>query len=595
MPTKNQGNTLRNTRNKSKNRNERQGALEADPISPNTSSERESSRSRSRDGKVPPHNQNKDGKPDTSTSVSQNSKINIPSSETVISSEHRVNEINTTTSSNEEAFERVSEQSPSLEITATTKMSDNREASIQTDFPPDFQSLFTKGSPIMGMFEQLKSITARLDKVDKIETTTTALAEHFKNVEERTSKLERSVSSNSAEIKEIKAEASTFRTKTKGDISSNSNKITDLEGEIKSLKEMVELQGSALAKMTNLKSDLFNHNKEVKSTLIKENQEFKSELIKRNKGVTEEMNKLLEKQKEQVSSFHATTQRVEKRILEKTENKIEEKVTQDISFKNLKDQAFASRKNLIITGLEENPEKSTRSMIGECFKSLGEEKVSVTEAYRIGAPRDDSSYNRPVKVKFSHIADRNKIWRKRMNTKSDDGSRSVKIQADLPKELRDEMNILYRITRAAAKTEKYRSASVRNYAISLHGREYSPRELEKLPLPLRPSTISNLKSEEALVFFSKYSLLSNHHPSPFTLQGENFAHMEQYLAVKKAQLSGKESLIQRASQASDPKVAKAILHSLRSDHSSEWDQQVEETTLEGLRANSHKINLYSTS
>lgn len=59
--------------------------------------------------------------------------------------------------------------------------------------------------------------------------------------------------------------------------------------------------------------------------------------------------------------------------------------------------------------------------------------------------------------------------------------------------------------------------------------------------------------------------------------------MEQYLAMKKALLSGKEHLIQRASQATNPKVAKAILHSLRDDHASEWDQQVEETTVARLR------------
>lgn len=60
--------------------------------------------------------------------------------------------------------------------------------------------------------------------------------------------------------------------------------------------------------------------------------------------------------------------------------------------------------------------------------------------------------------------------------------------------------------------------------------------------------------------------------------------MEQYLAVKKAQLSGKEQLLQRAYQASDSKVAKAILHSLRDNPAPEWEQQVKEITVAGLRA-----------
>lgn len=294
---------------------------------------------------------------------------------------------------------------------------------------------------------------------------------------------------------------------------------------------------------------------------------------------------------------------MEKKILEKAEEKIEEKIeakmekkkkkkieekmgiaSQTSSFKRLKDQAFDNRNNVIISGLDEIPDKSTRSVVSTLLKKMGEGKLSLADAFRLGAPRNDPSYHRPIKVKFFYLGDRNRIWRKRSNIPSEDGARKIKIQADLPKELREETSILYRISRAAAKLEKYKSATVRNYAIALHGRNYSPRELESLPTPLRPSTILNLRSEEAIVFFSKYSVLSNHHHSPFVLQEEEFQNMEQYLATKKARLSGREDLIQRASQASDPKIAKAILHSLREDHVAEWDQQVEQITVEGLRA-----------
>lgn len=157
------------------------------------------------------------------------------------------------------------------------------------------------------------------------------------------------------------------------------------------------------------------------------------------------------------------------------------------------------------------------------------------------------------------------------------------MQADLPKALRDETHILYRVVRAAATTEDYHSATVRNYAIQLNGREYSPNELEKLPKAIRPSSITNLRSETTMAFFTKYSALFNHHPSPFDMQGNKFQTMEHYLAFKKAQLSGVNATIQKAQQAVDLKEAKAILHSLREDHVAEWDTEVEGITLAGLR------------
>lgn len=474
------------------------------------------------------------------------------------------------------------------ELVIPTVKGDNREVSIQTDFPPEFQSLLVKDSPIMVMFEELKAIRARLDTVDKIETTTSSLADLLKSNEERTNKLEGLVKSNSTSIKDLKSDVKSIKIEFKKSISSNTSQIKDVNTELASLRKTVELQGRALAKLTTLKSDVLKQNKEVKEDLVKQNQVTRDDLIKKNEGITVQMNKLLEQQKDQVHSFQNTTQRVEKNILQKTEERIEEKVekvSQDFSFQQLRNQAFDNRHNIIITGLEEESGKNIRTVVTEFFKTLGEEKIAILDAYRLGPERNDPSYHRPIKVRFTHLVERNRIWRKRRNLSAEDGSRKAKIQADLPKELRDETGILYRITRAAAKLERFKtSVSISNYAILFNGKEFTTRELEKLPTPIRPTSISNQRSEEAIVFFSKYSALSNHHPSPFTLHGQAFQHMEQYLASRKAQFSGREDLIQRSAQATDPKVAKAILHSLREDHKTEWDQQVEKITIEGLRA-----------
>lgn len=60
--------------------------------------------------------------------------------------------------------------------------------------------------------------------------------------------------------------------------------------------------------------------------------------------------------------------------------------------------------------------------------------------------------------------------------------------------------------------------------------------------------------------------------------------MEHYLVTQRAKLSGVESTLQRASAATDPKEAKAILRSLREDHAQEWAEKVEEVTIDRLRA-----------
>lgn len=54
--------------------------------------------------------------------------------------------------------------------------------------------------------------------------------------------------------------------------------------------------------------------------------------------------------------------------------------------------------------------------------------------------------------------------------------------------------------------------------------------------------------------------------------------------MRKAQLSGRQDLLEKARQAYDPVQAKRILNILRDDHQQEWDSQVEKIALTGLRA-----------
>lgn len=60
--------------------------------------------------------------------------------------------------------------------------------------------------------------------------------------------------------------------------------------------------------------------------------------------------------------------------------------------------------------------------------------------------------------------------------------------------------------------------------------------------------------------------------------------MEQFLAYKRAKLSGQKLLIQKALRAQDPVEAKSILNALRSDHPEEWKKEVPTLVLEGLQA-----------
>lgn len=544
------------------------GPQTADPHARTDGSSGRRARSHCRNKVVPSNNQNKDAEPTVSFKSNQMSGHEDKS----MKNGHISTDVKGTGAPLSQIQNAPVETEPSTpeNLAPSLQKSDNREAGIQTDFPPGIHSLGQGGSLVEFLLEELKAIRTRVDSLERIEATTATLATQMAGLVERTSRIESSVKNNSVKIQEVDAEAK-----------ANSTKLKEVNAEVVSLKETVELQGRAIVKLTTMKTDMIKRNKDTLGEVNSLIDEHKNEV----QGTIKEMNVLLGQQREQVDSFHTTSKRIENNIIAQVQETVEERVDQNISFQKLKDQAFSCRHNLVITGLPEDPSKSPLEASKELFKSLGVKNPKINEAFRLGTPpKSNSDYNRPTIVKFGSLSDRNKIWRKRRNVTSDEGSQRTRIQADLPKELREETNILYRVVRAAASTQKYRSAVVRSYAVQLKDEEYSPRDLERLPFEIRPSTISNPRSDEALAFFTKYSPLSNHHHSVFKIQGQVFHTMEHFLAFKKASLAGNEDLVRRASQSSDPKEAKAILNALKEDHVDQWDKSVHSITLQGLRA-----------
>lgn len=389
------------------------------------------------------------------------------------------------------------------------------------------------GHILEGLREDLKEIKQQNVKLDRIETTTTSLAEQLTAVVNRTTELESSLTNNSTKLKEVNTH------------------LTTLEGTI-------HKQGEALSGIAGIKEELQKTQSQVTN--------------------------IATKQKQQDENLKASLEIIQTNILLEVDRRVEQ-IKQESRCQSLKDQAFKTRHNLIITGLREDKDKETLSLAQEHLsKSLDIKDVTINSAYRIGPqPGKDSKYDRPIVMKFNDITHRNIVWKKRVEITREDCDKKIRIQADLPKALREGVQNLYKVAKAATKYTEFENAQVRDFQLELNGRSYQITELENLPDKIRPSTLASPTSKTTMVFFSRNSLLSNHHPSRFSIDGKVFHSMEHYLALQRAILSENKSLIKKARAARDPRQAKYILNALHEDHKEEWDGMVEEITLEGLR------------
>lgn len=446
-------------------------------------------------------------------------------------------------------------------------------------------------------FTELRSMRSRMLSLENLESVSQNLSQQLQEVKGNTSTLQAQVSTNSQQLQASVAETSEIKAKVNQNCQhlqalkeGNSSMLTQADNNSKHIQQM-ESEISALKKMVQEQQQTIQDLQQVKNEFKQDKEDFSK---KSHKAVTE-MNKLVDAQREQVESFRV----IRKDINDKSEaqaKKSEEqaqkisKLSHDFDHKSLKDQAFRKSHNIAIIGLSEQESKSSYAVAMRFFKNdLKIKKPEIDVAYRIGQPPPpESPYTRPLIVKFSKLSDRNMVWQMRNDIpqpeEQQEGQQQIKIQADLPTQLRKDVNTLYRVAKAASLIEEYKTAHVRDYALVLGDKEYTARQLETLPLPLRPSSLAVRKTETALIFFTKFCELSNHFPSTFHLQGKKFFNVEHYLALRKAELSQKQHLIEKASLLRDPAEAKSILNTLRKDHVKEWRADRFEIAKAGIKA-----------
>lgn len=435
--------------------------------------------------------------------------------------------------------------------------------------PPSIELVLAELREIKQQVSELTEIKQQMSKLDKIESTTGSLANKLTGVMNRTSEIETEVRTNAARIREY------------DDIFASMNATVD------------------------------KHEQSISSINA-----TKDDFSKAKAKAVSDMNKLISIQKDQVESFHATSKKVSANIMTEVDRKIAKvqetysssiqdatevvtkqvmievdqrmaKMSRQADFQALKDQAFNSRFNLVVVGLEEDSNKETSDILKDFFANTMKLKnIKFDAAYRIGSSPSGSSnsYARPILVHFPLLPHRNKVWRKRNTMPAESGSQKVRIYADLPKQLRDDVQALYKVAKAANASDDYQTARVRDYKLELDDQVFLPSELEMLPFDIRPSTLAAPRSETVLAFYTKYAVFSNHHPSIFYVDNQKFHSMEQFLAFRRAQLSEQQTLIQRASQAIDPVQAKYILSALREDNTQRWEEMVESVVMEGLEA-----------
>lgn len=258
----------------------------------------------------------------------------------------------------------------------------------------------------------------------------------------------------------------------------------------------------------------------------------------------------------------------------------------DPTVKRLKEQAYARRLNIIMFGLVDHnsPEDDRKEVISFLEQQMGLHDLDVRATYRLGILHPNAVHPRPLVIKFANIKDRWTVWNNRGKIPFDSHS-PIRIQEDLRRQLRDEARVLQRIAKVAStKTHEYGDVRVKDHKINIRGTWYGMEDVNQLPPELHPMQVYTPRSTDSVVFFTKNSPFSNHHPAHFSIDEMEFSCVEQYLALAKASLAKNVTLAKKAMDTKEPSQHKAILNQLRHEVQESWAEQAPHIILPAIRA-----------
>lgn len=251
-----------------------------------------------------------------------------------------------------------------------------------------------------------------------------------------------------------------------------------------------------------------------------------------------------------------------------------------------KQEGYSRRFNIIIQGIPENDDE-TENRLYVKVRSFLNNNVGITDigfdiCHRLGAKnnRGDERDCRVI-VKFAYLRDRNRVWEARSTLKNS----NYRLILDKPRSVKEREALSFKIVKAAQASPEFRSAKFQYGKVWLDGVGYDFEEFEFLPVQLRPAFVSSPRNDKVIVFFSRFSPLSNHYWAPFELEGRRYVTVEQFLARSRAVMVRRFGTAARAMSTNDAFEHKRMLNQMREDGKDDlWESGLDKILVPALYA-----------
>ena len=202
---------------------------------------------------------------------------------------------------------------------------------------------------------------------------------------------------------------------------------------------------------------------------------------------------------------------------------------------------------------------------------------AIIRAHRTGPKRENTQ---PIIVKFGHFKDKMLVLKEKNRFREI----GVLVVEDFPPEVLERRKAFYPALKAAYESNGRYKARLVVDKLLLNGKMYTVENMSRLPAELQSQDTSTVTRNDITAFFTNRSPLSNHHPSQFVINDQEYSTVEQYFMYQKALFFSDQSTAAQILETTDPKEAKSLARRIQNFDRSAWREVCKDFMKKGLQA-----------
>lgn len=251
---------------------------------------------------------------------------------------------------------------------------------------------------------------------------------------------------------------------------------------------------------------------------------------------------------------------------------------------------YGRRNNLVIRGVAESKGENCENVVRNFMKTqlhCTDEfilDVKFVRCHRVGRKEPNSTWNRPLIVRFFYFGHREIVWGKRhLLAKS-----KYSLNENFCASTEFNRKKLYPVYSALKKLPDYqKKITMVKDDLIIDGDRYNVDNLQDLPAHIHPKNYTRKTNENTLVFggvLSEFDCFSNWSPSPINYDDTDYVCVEQAYMHAKAKAHGDANAAKLIMYTEDPRDIKKIGLSITLDKSIWTNDKRKQTMLDIVRA-----------